>query len=88
MGVPLVQQVSEVHGHVPRCSLQLVWVHLPGLQPLQIQHVLLTVGQLVNTGRDSQGGRKTYDTTYKENKVAQGSAATKRSLCRIKSDTS
>lgn len=54
MGVPLVQQMSEVRGHVPRYGLQLIWVHLTGLQPLQIQHVLLTVGQLVNMGRDRE----------------------------------
>ena len=55
MGVPLVQQVSKVSGHVPRRSLQLLWVNLSGLQPLQVQHVLLTVGQLVNTGGNNQG---------------------------------
>ena len=55
MGVPLVQQELEVCGHIPRYGLHLIWVHLTGLQPLQIQHVLLTVGQLVNVGRDSQG---------------------------------
>lgn len=52
MGVPLVQQMSEVRGHVPRHSLQLIRVHLTGLQPLQIQDVLLTVGQLTKTRRE------------------------------------
>lgn len=46
LGVPLVQQMSEVRGHVPRNSIQLIRVHLTGLQPLQIQHVLLIVGHL------------------------------------------
>lgn len=55
MGVPLVEQASEVSGHVSRYSLQHIWVHLTGLQPLQVQHILLTVGQLVNMGRASQG---------------------------------
>ena len=58
MGVPLLQRKSEVRGHVPRYALELVWVHLAGLQPLQIQHVLLIVGQLGNMGQDSQSGRK------------------------------
>lgn len=48
LGVPLFQQMSEVRGHVPRSSIQLIWVHLTGLQPLQIQHVLLIVGHLGN----------------------------------------
>lgn len=54
MGVPLVQQLAEVRGHVPCHSLQLIWVHLTGLQPLQIQDVLLTVGQLVSTREGCQ----------------------------------
>lgn len=57
MGVPLVQQVLEVFGHVPCYSLQFIWVHLTGLQPLQVQHILLTVGQLVNMGGECQGTR-------------------------------
>lgn len=52
MGVPLVQHVSEVHGHVPRYGLRLLRVHLTGLQPLQIQDVFLRVGQLANMGED------------------------------------
>lgn len=52
MGVPLVQHVSEVCGHVPRYGLRLLWVHLTGLQPLQIQDVFLRVGQLANMGED------------------------------------
>lgn len=61
MGVSLVQHMSEVRGHVPRYGLELLWVHLAGLQPLQIQHVLLTEGQLVNMGRDSQGSREKHN---------------------------
>lgn len=34
MGVPLVQQVPEVGRHAPRHRLQLIRVHLSGLQPL------------------------------------------------------
>lgn len=55
VGVPLVQQAAEVRRHGSCCSLQLVCVHLTGVQPLQIQHVLLTVGQLVD--RDSRDTR-------------------------------
>lgn len=62
MGVPLVQQLAEVCGHVPCHSLQLIWMHLAGLQPLQIQDVLLTVGQLVSTREDRQGSRKNCNT--------------------------
>lgn len=58
VGVPLVQKMSEVRGHVPRHSLQLIWVYLTGLQPLQIQDVLLTVGQLINMRKDCQGSGK------------------------------
>lgn len=57
--------MSEVRGHDPRCSLQLIWVHLTGLQPLQIQHVLLTVGQLVNAARDSQYNVKEFKVAKK-----------------------
>lgn len=48
MGVPLVQQMPEVSDHVPRNSLKFLWVQLVGVQPLQVQDVLLTVSQLVN----------------------------------------
>lgn len=34
MGVPLVQQVPEVGRHAPGHGLQLIQVHLSGLQPL------------------------------------------------------
>lgn len=47
MCVPLVQQPSEMRGHGRGRSLQLIWLHLAGLQPLQVQHIVLTVGQLV-----------------------------------------
>lgn len=36
VGVPLIQQVSEVHGHVSRHGLQLICVHFTRLKPLQI----------------------------------------------------
>lgn len=48
MGFPLIQQMSEVHGHVPYHNVQLARVHLTAVQPLQIHDVLLTVGQLIN----------------------------------------
>lgn len=56
--VPLVQQVSQVSGHAPRYDLQLIWLSFAGLQPVQVQHVLLTVGQLVNTRKSHQGERE------------------------------
>lgn len=54
MGIPLIQQVSEVCGHVPYCCLHIIGVQLTRLQPLQIQHIVLTVSQLLNTGHDNQ----------------------------------
>lgn len=47
MGVPLVQDVLEVCCHVPHSGLHLLWMNATGPQPLEIQHVLLTVGQLL-----------------------------------------
>lgn len=47
MGVPLVQGVLEVCCHVPQSGLHLLWVNATGPHPLEIQHVLLTVGQLL-----------------------------------------
>lgn len=46
MCISLVQKQSDECGHVPQNRPHLVWVHFIRLQPLQIQHVLLTVGQL------------------------------------------
>ena len=51
---PLIEQVLEVSGHAPHDRLHLLWVHVSGLQPLQIQHILWTVGQLLHMGGNSQ----------------------------------
>lgn len=48
MGVPLLQQMPEVRHHVPGNSFEFIWVHFIGVQPLQVQDVLLTVSQLIN----------------------------------------
>lgn len=48
VAVSLIQQVSDVRGHVPYYRLHVIGVHLTRIQPLQIQHILLTVGQLLN----------------------------------------
>lgn len=48
MGVPLLQQMLEVHHHVPCKSFEFIWIHFTGVQPLQVQDVLLTVSQLIN----------------------------------------
>lgn len=48
MSVPLVQQMPEVRNHVPCNSFEFIWVHFIGVQPLQVQDVLLTVSQLIN----------------------------------------
>lgn len=58
VNIPLVQQVSQVGGHAPRHDLQLIQLSLTGLQPVQVQDVLLAVGQLVNTRKSRQGGRE------------------------------
>lgn len=57
-GIPLVEQVLEMCGHTPHNCLHLLWVHISGLQPLQIQHILRTVGQLLHMEEDSQSCRK------------------------------
>lgn len=46
MSVPLVQLMPEVHGQVSCQSFDLIWVHFIGVQPLQVQDVLLTVSEL------------------------------------------
>lgn len=53
MGVPLVQQMPKVRHHVPGNSFEFIWVHVIGVQPLQVQDVLLTVSQLIGQDRSS-----------------------------------
>lgn len=48
MRVPLVQQIPEVRGQVSGQCFHLIWVHFIGVQPLQVQDVLLTVSELIN----------------------------------------
>lgn len=48
MRVPLVQQLPEVRGQVSCQCFDLIWVHFIGVQPLQVQDVLLTVSELTN----------------------------------------
>lgn len=48
MRVPLVQQKPDVHGQVSCQRFNLIWVHFIGVQPLQVQDVLLAVSELIN----------------------------------------
>lgn len=62
MGVPLVQHTLQVRGQVPRCDLKVSRVNLAGLQPLQIQHVLLTVGHLVKEEKRNDQSKYKFGT--------------------------
>ena len=50
VGVSLLQQLSEVQGHAPGRGLQLLGVEIAGLQPLEVHHTVLAVGQLGERG--------------------------------------
>ena len=67
VGVSLLQQLSEVQGHAPGRGLQLLWVEVAGLQPLEVHHTVLAVGQLGEPGRENQGGRTREGEPEREN---------------------